>query len=247
MIGIRDRDHLTDLAEEVRVTIIGAIVSRDGGVVASDGRVYGSAPMRDGAYTLPPVIESDEHDKTFVCCAGRINATHSGLMRFSGKSVPEHVSEFLESGAHPIRMIAEAAGELAEKLPGRLESIDDSEVSFENRKLDLLLIGHAFGQSKPTKMVALSFRPEGGRIAVVRKDVSGRKANRFHLFGDDSAQAQAKRVLESNDSPRRDVKFLCSLLERATREGIANCGVLPGTAVASCGGKVFIRAAGTGG
>ena len=224
------------------MSIIVAFVSREGWVVASDGRIFTSAKTVGGQVVQAPPIESDECDKTFFCWDGLIVGAHADLMRFCGKTVGEHVVECLHAQGEPHMDVVAAADAVEKELCRRLEGIDAAEVGFDRRKVDLLLVGYSGGNARFPRIAALHFESKDQTIIARRELVSGRKDKRFYLYGNPEAQIGASRVFRSSKAPNRDVAFLRSLACQAVSAGIQSSGTYPQSSSKCCGGKVSTRA-----
>jgi hypothetical protein len=224
------------------MSVIVALISTLDGVVASDGRIFGTARLEGGRVVTPALVESEAFDKTFVLAGGKLVGAFAGLMRFSGKTVAEHVAEAADALAVQESSLDAFVSHLASEISTRLEAVDANEVTPASRKLDMLLVAGAHFTRADMRIVSLSLRPQADRIVAETNTVwADRRRNQYYVHGEDRARAAAVMTLDSNRAPNRDVPFLKKLSLRAVQAGIAAAGVNPHGTERACGGQTFWR------
>jgi hypothetical protein len=220
--------------------ILGLITSRDG-IVASDGRRFGNAVLENGKVVKPAPIESEECDKTFSLDGGRIVGAFAGLMRFSGKEIRGHMDESLQALATVETDFVGIAKKLADVITSKLINIDQQEVIFDCRKLDVLIVSSKWTAKARLELAKLRFSPNNGEINSSIEVFSPDGPPWHSLFGDDRATAAAHRFLSNNRARNRDSFFLRTIALRAMKVGIKACGTQPFGAELACGERVFTR------
>jgi len=220
--------------------VLGLIAARDG-IVASDGRLFAPAMLENGKVVKPATIESEKFDKTFSLDRERLIGAFAGLMRFSGKDVGAHIDEILQSSAIAEGEFSRITRNLAEGLNSRLSNIDEREVIFDCRKLDVLLVGRKSPAKRELEIARLRFWPANGTMALGIDTCSAGNQVRHCLFGDDRAAAAANRLLSNNRAPNRNARFLKVLALRAISTGIKAAGPQPYGSEPACGGVTFTK------
>ncbi len=198
--------------------ILAMITSRDG-IVASDGRRFGSARFEGGQIVEPALVESEEFDKTFSVGGGKVIGAFAGLMSFTGKDVAEHIDEIFQDSASTETELNVIAAKVAEGIKSKLSNINQQEVIFECRKLDVLLIGCRSQAKRELEIARLRFSPSNREIVVCVNIYSSGNQIYHALFGDDKATAIAHRLLSNNRAPNRNAGFLKKLALRAMSAG----------------------------
>jgi hypothetical protein len=223
------------------MSVIVALISNRDGVVVSDGRLFGSALLDNGRVTQPASIESDEFDKTFSLGRGKLIGAFSGLMRFSGKTVSEHVSEVaVPLLCRPVDLQT-LTKEIEKEITQRLAHIDDREVIFPCRRLDMLLVAGMNLSRSEIRIVSIRFYPKDNVMTWETDTVAADRANRYCVRGEDHAAAAADRLLANNHAPNRDAAFLKKLATKAVQSGIRAAGTHPHGSDPACGKKIFVR------
>lgn len=221
--------------------IVARISSRDG-VVASDGRRFGSARFENGKIVQPASVESDEFDKTFCLDGGTLIGAFAGLMSFSGKSIAQHIQEIFDQSGCAETEFAGVVTNLEKRMRSNLDQIAEQEVIFDCRKLDVLLAGGKSLTRRELRIAAVRFFPSNGTITSQTDIISAdHRMIQYYLFGEDKARAAANRLLGANTAPTRDSKFLETLAIRAVEAGIRATGIHPYGCQPACGGKVFTK------
>jgi len=232
---------------EEAMSVILALLSGRDAVVASDGREFRSARLDrvTGKVLQRAQVARGDFDKTFVLFGGKVVGAFSGLTRFSGKTVGEHIVEIVGEGRRTPRSLAAVGKAVKEELIARLSNVSPDEVLPDCRKVDVLLAGGAQLTRHHFQIARLRFAPSHGGLGVLCQDdfVGHRRGDtmRYAMFGDDKASAAGSRLAEANQSRKTDRKFMLDLATRAIEAGIAACGVHPSGDAPSCGGKVFLR------
>lgn len=228
------------------MSIIAALISTRDGVVASDGRKFGSADVHieSGQITVlrPAQIESDEFDKTFELEGRKIVGAFCGLVSFSGMTIGEHVVEIAAAIASRAQFTS-VVEKVAEGLRTRIDCISDKEVMRALRKLDLLLVGGERLTRADMRIASIRIHTEDGVIKAATKIDSVAKGSPCwrSIYGDDNAQAAARGVFEANLSSSSDADFLTRLVREAIEVGISASGPHPQGSDLACGGRVFLR------
>ena len=75
------------------MSVIAALISKRDGVIASDGRKFGSTYLVNGLPSKPLKVESDDFDKTFSLAGGKIIGAFCGLLEFGERTIAEHIQE----------------------------------------------------------------------------------------------------------------------------------------------------------
>lgn len=219
------------------MSIILCMISKKGGIVCSDGRQFSSVIIKeDGTSDGSALIESDNYDKTFVIKEEIIGA-FCGLLAFQNNSIPEHITQIVENKFD--LSFDEIVSLIETEMKNKLSQIPIDEIIFENRKIDLLLVGR---NSKNRMLVsALRFYPENDKILSAKELIISDKGNKYKTFGDDKAQKGVVSILNSNKTQNIDIVFLEKLSKKAIRKGINTTGIHPYSEKKACGGKIFDR------
>jgi hypothetical protein len=223
------------------MSVIVALISIRDGVVASDGRMFGSARLENGRVATPAQVATETFDKTFALAGGKVLGAFSGLMRFSGKTVADHAAEIADALAAQERDLDAIVTRFVTEMSARLKSIDKDEVIPPCRKLDVLLVGGAQLTRAHMRIVSLRFFPDRDRIATDSETVAADRRNRYYVRGEDKAAAAAGRILGANRAPNSDVSFLKRLAQQAVQVGIKEAGIHPHGTEKACGGQTYCR------
>jgi hypothetical protein len=165
-----------------------------------------------------------------------------GLLEFGGLTVGNHVQRIVEPlllGDPDLSTLTDAVrGELSE----RLRNINDQEVAFDFRKVDLILVGGRNLSRANMRIVAFRFFPSNGRIeSAIEEVLPDKRSNKYYLFGDDQAQGGARKFFENDRSPSRDARVLQHLVRTSIARGIESSGKGPNGQDPACGGTIFIK------
>jgi hypothetical protein len=224
------------------VSIIVALASARDGIVGSDGRRFSSAIWERGVVTVPPRIERDDFDKTFALNNGRVVGAFCGLLEFGGLTVGNHVQHIVEPlllGDPDLRTLTNA---VRSGLSTRLRNINDQEVVFDSRKLDLILVGGRNLSRAEMCIVAFRFSPSNGRIESTMKEALPDKSRkRYYVLGDDEAGSAASKFFENDRSPSLDARVLEHLVRTSIARGIESSGKGPNGQDPACGGTIFTK------
>jgi hypothetical protein len=210
------------------MSILVALTGSDASVVATDSRCIES----DGTVR-------DSSAKTFRLPGGLAVGGHTGLLRFSGRTIPEWL-ECLPLGT--VNTLDDLAREAKLLLEAEMSAISEVEVGFPHRRADIVLVGHddLSESGCPVLIRAVVLRPDTDTRRVrgeIRPFISCCAA------GDDEAiSAVLKRVRglhpQPGDLPR---KRLATAARGLVALGIKKGGMSPNfPTVRSCGGKVSL-------
>jgi len=229
------------------MSIIGALVWPDHGVICSDGRRFGSACVRqNGSVVQPAQIERDNFDKTFELDGERGIGAFCGLLSFGGSAVGDHIREIASALAPNHPDLAALVAAVRRGLKQRLERVDPGEVMFTERKVDVFLVGPTGPTGAEMRIYALRFCPSGNAIAHTAWTYPlGRKRWEVRFLGDGAAQKAATQAAQADlNKPgalRLGQTFVAECLRRAIEAGGASCGLHPRGTDPSCGGRTFTR------
>jgi len=224
------------------MTVIIALASATHGVVASDGRCFGSAKIENGKVVQPADVDSDSFDKTFSVGKGEIIGAVAGLMSFSGRAAIEHIADVINGGEMESITFDAVIEKVREKIGEKLKQISDQEVLFSYRKLDLLLVAGENLAPLKLSIAAIRFFPSGNEILSTKDVVTPfYREKRFYAFGEDNAREAAGRALKNDHAPNCDIAFLKMLGRRAIQAGIQAAGVCLHGVAPACGGSVFVK------
>lgn len=226
------------------MSVIVALISTRDGVVASDGRHFGSALLANGKVVQRAVITSEEFDKTFSLNRGKLIGAFTGLMSFSGKSIGQHILEIIDNSDNsPVgkNKFSTITARIEQEMKTKLGQIDNQEVIFACRKLDILLVGSETLTRYEQRIAAISFFPDNGSIVSKKEIVAAKQFNQYYVYGEEKARTAATQVFRSNSAPNRDSKFLRNLAIGAVKAGIRAAGTHPYGLEPACGGKVFTK------
>ena len=220
------------------MSVIASLISKRDGVVVSDGRLFGSALLDKGNVAEPATIDSDAFDKTFALGDGEVIGAFAGLMRFSRKTISEHVLEIGYSGKYDLQSLAT---EVEMQMKDRLEQLDDKEVIFPFRRLDILLVAGANFTRSNMQIIAIRLYPQERRIASEVEICPAVDRLAYCVRGDEKAWKAACRIFQANRAPNNDAAFMRKLITKAVGAGIDASGTHPHGSDAACGGRIFMR------
>jgi hypothetical protein len=225
------------------MSVIVALISKRDGVVASDGRLFGPARFDNDRLTDRATIESDSFDKTFALAGGKIiGAFSGGVMRFSGNTVFEHISEIATPLLDRHEFTLEGlAAELEDRISDRLANIDEREVIFRYRNLAVLLVGGASVTRSNMRIISIQFVPNEKTITCKKKVLFPDRRKIHYTEGDNRAAKAAHRFLANSRAPNEDPTFLKKLTTDAVRIGIKASGMHLHASESACGGHIFTQ------
>lgn len=224
------------------MSIIIAIISCHNGIVASDGRIFESVKMIDKIPIVSPGIKSEQFDKTFSIIDGEFIGAFAGLMSFSGKPISEHVNEIISDAPLFDMRLSEVADLIGNKITDRLCRISDDDVIFENRKVDILLVGREGTGKRNVAIKVVRIYPKNNKLIFEEELIPSQKSNNtFKIFGNDEASKAAVIIMRRNSAPNKDNEFLKRLGKQAIRAGIRGSSVIPHGSEKACGGITYCR------
>ena len=223
------------------MSVIIALISNRAGIVTSDGRIFGPALLDGGKVTRLASIESESFDKTFSLDRGKVIGALSGLIRFSGKTLSEHVSDVAAPLLCRSGDLQALTNEIEKEVSQRLAHIDTHEVIFSCRKLDLLLVaGMSLGKAD-MRIVSIRFYPKDNVIASESECVAAYQKVQYYARGEDKAVAAARGILAKNHAPNSDTAFLKKLATQTIRVAIKTSGTHEHGSALACGGQIFCK------
>jgi len=224
------------------MSVIVAFISASNGVVASDGRQFGSAQLDGEKVMQPASIISEDFDKTFSIDDGRIIGAFVGLVFFSGRSVADHISEIARRALTDSSSFKEIVDKIEEKTKGLLQQIGPEEVVFHRRKIDVLLVGGENLTKSKLRIASLRFLPIGEKIKSEKEiKIPDTHKKCYYVYGEDNACIAADKVLAQDRAHNLDAIFLKERAISAVKAGIKGAGKhRDGTDIA-CGGHIFTK------
>ncbi len=227
------------------MSIIIGFITKQFGLIASDGRQFGSAKLENGHLKEKAQIISEAFDKTFSLKEGKIIGASAGLTTFENKKISEHLEELTQKEWADSISVEENIRNTINSFSIQLQNVDNAEVLFEHRKVDIILIS-----SKKLGLVIYSYRlfpcqdKQEIQISFERIPDAKKVPGLVHwkLFGDDSAQASAIKYIDrAFKKPNRNIKFLMTTIKKSISVGIKNAKIHPYGDELSCGGQIFTR------
>lgn len=221
------------------MSIIIGFVSDKCATVASDGREIFNGSS----------ICSDNVDKTFMLDKDRIIGAAAGTTQFQNKNIALHLSEIITVHCQANDNLGQKLAAIETQMKTRLENVNDYEIAFQHRRIDLILIGTNTNNKKDLKIYSMRFKPNASNNKITvdtEVNPSGSKQNGivyWNTFGDNRAQQFAEQLFinEINKAAKKNLAFLVSLSYKAIREGIKNSDKHPNNVHLSCGGKPFVK------
>jgi hypothetical protein len=222
------------------MSIIIALVSSRGGVVASDGRRFTSAFPDKG---ILAEIEQDNFDKTFSLFGGKVIGAFAGLLEFSGRTVREHISEIAPSRLDSSGDSEALANAIKHDLQEKLSIIRVEEVGRTYRRLDLLIVAGDRLSANNLKIFVIRFEPRNGIIVAEAPEIVCSSTHRIEqrFGGDPLAIAGAKEAMNVKRHEKINIGYLEGLVRRGIKGGIHSCGTHSFGTERTCGGGPFIR------
>jgi len=208
------------------MSLIVAILGKNCGVVASDSIMV--SPQGDTSF---------DFDKTFSIQRPLMIAAHVGLLEFKGLKIADHVREIT------VKLKFENFRNAADQIAlGLIERLNFSEITFESRKVELLILGRKKFRSGRYEIRSIDLRPNfnTGIIDYIPGFYHGDGA--LAHSGDDQAREYVKEFLNRirDKIPAMKTDQLKQTVVDAITLGIERCGRHPRfSAVPACGGHPF--------
>lgn len=229
------------------MSIIIALASSQDGVVGSDGRMFGPARFDGGRVVKLAQIDKEDFKKTFSLYDGQVIGAFAGLMQFSGMTVAEHMSNILLQKAEEPDSLSNVVRLLKVEYQSRLAKIDEKGVSFKYRESDILLVGRKDLRRKNLRIIQLRFHPDNSGTEIICEETAqdrkhlGKDVISWSMFGDESAQKAARKLIDLLTRREWNLKLLEDLARDAILAGIAKSGLHPFGEERACGGEVFVE------
>ena len=228
------------------MSIIIGFVTKKWGIISSDGRQFGSARFENGRLVEKAKIINESFDKTFSLQEGKIITGSAGLTTFQGKRISEHLEEIIQEVWEEHNQLSKIMQKITDSFKTRLANIDNNEVLFEHRKVDVILILSA---ESGLTIYAIRFYPNqiNQDIQFEMEIIPSQKKEPgivyWKLFGDDSAQASSIRYFDRvlRKTKNREIAFLEATIRKSISSGINKAGVHPYGDDPSCGGQIFTK------
>jgi hypothetical protein len=203
------------------------LVMTDGRRVESDGRSV-----------------RDDYDKTFAIGNPHLIAASVGLLEFAGLTVADHVRQLAEVDMAEWPTLHDACCKIGERLAARLGSINEAEVGFQHRKLELLFVGRGRLTSGNPRICSVGLHPDPANQRIERMVQLWNPDDYYVTAGDDLA---CRRIRLRMPKPAR--RFLLADISHARRrltdvmtEAIAHCGSHPlYRHIPACGGVPHVQ------
>lgn len=210
------------------MSVLIALTGSDASIVATDSRRIES----DGTVR-------DDFPKTFRLSKALIVGGHTGLLAFSRRSVPEWLETLPLPSIATLDNVARDAKLLFE---AEMSGISNSEVGFQHRRCDIVLVGHAnLGEKRGLVLIrAIVLRPDtaSNRVLGEVREFSG-----YCATGDDDAMnAVLSRIRAMRPAPHAlPKKRLAAAARDLIALGVRKAGMSPNSpGVNSCGGRARI-------
>jgi len=215
------------------MSLIVAVISREGGVVASDGRRFNSTDVNfeTGKAIRPATIATDDFDKTFALDGGRIIGVACGLLEFSGQTIAQHLTSIRETCSDG-NEFTELIEEISIGMSARLREVDEAEVATKARLVDIIVAGRSKISRGNVTMASMRIKPSDQDIHI---------QERYCYGGDEEGKLGASRVLSRDYAGNRGTKALTQIAERAIKAGIVVSGAHQYGGGKTCGGGPFLR------
>jgi hypothetical protein len=225
------------------MTIALGLITKDFGLVSSDGRLIDGAKFEGGQVSENAKIRTDTYNKTFTLIEDTVIGVVSGLMEFQEKSTPVHLKEIVDNECKEIRSIEEKFKCLVQQMKLRLEDKSNAEIIFKYRGLDLVLVTINKKFKFKYKLFHFKFYPDEtiGEIKIVAKEPIIPFENKAYwmIVGDESSAKIVDVVLKT--SKGTDKKVISKVVDRAINEGIIHSQKNEYGDFQNCGGKEYKR------
>jgi hypothetical protein len=210
------------------MSVLVALTGSDASLVATDSRRIGP----DGTFR-------DDFRKTFRLSSASIVGGHTGLLEFSGRSIPEWLETLPLVSLTTLDDVARQAKLMFE---AEMSSISACEVAFQHRLSDVVLVGYYdLGRRRsPVLIRAIVMRPDtaSNRVLGEVREFAG-----FCATGDDDAKnAVLSGVSAMRPAPHAlPKKRLAVAARNLIALGVRSAGMSPNfPGVNSCGGPASI-------
>ncbi len=224
------------------MSIILAFITQKLAIVLSDGRLHESVPMIDDVTpSRKATIMSDKFDKTFCLNKGKIIGAYCGLLQFDNRTISEHIKELWGDKLNEMN-ISDAVNVVCKELKKRLDSIHEKDILKAWRKIDMLFVGKD-SLTKENVIVRVRFDPSDWSASPqINTERIEKNYNHYAVFGDDSAQARIKNILENLPIHKKNIEFLLEWGRFSIKEGIKSSGIDKRISDnLSCGGDTFVQ------
>jgi len=228
------------------MSVLLALISRRDGLIATDGRQFAPAQYEGDRRVQDAEPETDCFNKTFSLLDGKVVGGFVGLVKFSGKTVADHVRDILLSRCPRPTGLEQIAGVVGPELAQRLEQIVEGEVLQQHRIVDVVFVGGRDLRRANFLIIPLCFRPSASGNGITwekQAAVSYQKSRElWPLFrGDGAATARGQEFLAATTSRSTNREHLGSLARQTLAMAIARAGVHPHGTQESCGGEIFVE------
>lgn len=205
------------------------------GLVMTDGRRVES----DGRSTR------DDYDKTFAIDNPRLIAASVGLLEFAGLTVAQHVQQIADAGGSCLTSLQAACLHIGARLAERLDNINETEVGFQHRKLELLFVGRCQLANGNVRICSVELHPDLGKQRIEKTVKLWESVDYYVTVGDEAARDRIGLRM-----PQPEKRFLLNDIGHAKHrltevmtEAIAHCGPHPVYPhILACGGLPHARA-----
>jgi hypothetical protein len=216
------------------MSVVIALISTSGGVVASDGRTIRGGELFD-----------DNFDKTFSLCQHRIVGTFAGSMGFGGRSVAQHLREIEQEQSRKPESLVECKDIIREHYEFKVNTVSDNGLLLELRKSDILLVGGKYLTDHYFQIVKLCFRLNDNKTQIICTtdeliECSETGCN-WIILGDDSAVSAANQYMrrQTENYIEHNFEYFAELTQSAIQCGIDKSGFIESCQYQICGGNVF--------
>lgn len=231
------------------MTAIIGIIGLRGSVIASDGRVFASFNKdTNGKPSSEVKIETDEYDKTFKTVNGKIIGGCAGLIRFSGKTTNEHLVDILSEYETDHYSLEKHLPEICDKFKALLESINENEVTFSARVVDIILSTYTKKDVTGFAIAAFRFSPNENKIYYNKigetKYCSKKHKLNWTIIGDTKAADSMQIFCDRENGActgNPNYGFILSLAKRSNKKGNDNSSDYYNSGHQSCGGATFVQ------
>ena len=213
---------------EKKMSVLVAITGSDSSLVATDSRRIES----DGAVR-------DDFPKTFRLSGVLVIGGHTGLLEFSGRTVPAWLETLPLSSLNSMDALVKDTKALFET---QMTGIAEQEVGISHRRIDIVLVGHADLRERksPVLIRAIVLRPDLSRkrISAEIQEFTG-----YCATGDDNAMtAVLSQIRVLRPAPQAlPKKRLAAAARNLIHIGVRKAGCSPVfPTLSSCGGPASL-------
>jgi len=231
------------------MSVIIAMISKNNGVIASDGRetdTFELKPNDRGVLVAdpPPKIKSDGFNKTFSLNEGRVIGAFCGLVEFSKKTIKEHIDDIIQGMITPDLTLRSIIERIETELKLRLDQIDNGEVIRSKRGVDLLIIGREKPKKLNLLLASIRFIAKDANPITIQRNIYSPhdRGSYCQSYGDDLAQKAIKDLIfiHSHDATN-NLQHLKDLTLKYLNSGIKKAGIIPYGTHQTCGGNIFMQ------